>query len=190
MRHNLRLQWKIDKNMVAVATKKKTSKKSSVKKSGTKEKSKPASKVVKEKVSKRVKAKAKAPVEEFVAVGRRKSAIAKVRLSKGTGVWWMNRKEIDRTKLPDDIRACLLQPFRAIEEDENGFNVCVFPLGGGFMGQTQAAVLGIARALEKMNHEWRLPLKKAGLLTRDSRIKERKKPGRPGARKRFQFSKR
>lgn len=189
MRHNLRLQWKIDKNMVAVATKKKTSKKSSVK-AGTKEKSKPASKVVKEKVSKKVKTKVKAPVEEFIAVGRRKSAIAKVRLSKGTGVWWMNGKEIDRTKLPDDIQACFLQPFRAIEEDETVFNVRVFTLGGGFMGQTQATVLGMARALEKMNHEWRLPLKKAGLLTRDSRIKERKKPGRPGARKRFQFSKR
>ena len=58
------------------------------------------------------------------------------------------------------------------------------------MGQIDAIVLGIARAMEKMNPEWRLPLKKAGLLTRDARSKERKKPGRPKARKRFQFSKR
>lgn len=175
--------------MVAVATKKKTSKKAPVK-SGTKEKSKSDSRVVKEKPKPTsVKTKAKVQVEEFVAVGRRKSSIARVRLSKGTGVWQINGKEIDRTTLSDDIQAHLLQPFRTIE-DENGFNFRAFTSGGGFMGQTQAVVLGIARALEKMNPEWRLPLKKAGLLTRDSRVKERKKPGRPGARKRFQFSKR
>ena len=75
-------------------------------------------------------------------------------------------------------------------EDENGFDVRAWVSGGGWMGQTDAMVLGIARALEKVNTEWRIPLKKAGLLTRDSKIRERKKPGRPGARKRFQFSKR
>ena len=128
-------------------------------------------------------------VEEFVTVGRRKAAIAKVRLSKGTGVWSINGKEIDRSKLSDEVNALLLKPFRTVG-DENGLNFRAFVSGGGCMGQIDAIVLGIARALEKMNPEWRQPLKKAGLLTRDARAKERKKPGRPGARKRFQFSKR
>lgn len=132
---------------------------------------------------------AKEVVEEFVTVGRRKSAIAKVRLSKGNGTWSINGKEVERAKLSDEINALLIKPFRTIGEEVN-FNFRAFVSGGGYMGQVQAIVLGLARALEKMNPEWRLPLKKAGLLTRDARSKERKKPGRPGARKRFQFSKR
>ncbi len=132
---------------------------------------------------------AKVKVEEFVTVGRRKTAVAKVRLSKGTGVWTINGNEVDRSKLSDEINALLLKPFRTIG-DENGLNFRAFVSGGGYMGQIDAIVLGIARAMEKMNPEWRLPLKKAGLLTRDARSKERKKPGRPKARKRFQFSKR
>lgn len=132
---------------------------------------------------------AKVKVEEFVTVGRRKTAVAKVRLSKGTGVWTINGKEVDRSKLSDEINALLVKPFRTVG-DEDGLNFRAFVSGGGYMGQVDAIVLGIARALEKMNPEWRLPLKKAGLLTRDARSKERKKPGRPKARKRFQFSKR
>ena len=132
---------------------------------------------------------AKVKVEEFVTVGRRKTAVAKVRLSKGTGVWTINGNEVDRSKLSDEINALLLKPFRTIG-DENGLNFRAFVSGGGYMGQIDAIVLGIARAMEKMNPEWRLPLKKAGLLTRDARSKDRKKPGRPKARKRFQFSKR
>lgn len=132
---------------------------------------------------------AKVKVEEFVTVGRRKTAVAKVRLSKGTGVWTINGTEVDRSKLSDEINALLLKPFRTIG-DENGLNFRAFVSGGGYMGQIDAIVLGIARAMEKMNPDWRLPLKKAGLLTRDARSKERKKPGRPKARKRFQFSKR
>lgn len=128
-------------------------------------------------------------VEEFVTVGRRKTAVAKVRLSRGEGVWAINGKVIDRTQLSDEINALLMKPFKTIGEDA-GLNFRAFVSGGGYKGQTEAIVLGLARALEKMNPEWRLPLKKAGLLTRDSRSKERKKPGRPGARKRFQFSKR
>ena len=131
----------------------------------------------------------KAPGEEFVTVGRRKCSVAKVRLSRGNGTWLINGKMVDRAQLQEDVRMRLEQPFRVIE-DENGFDVRAWVSGGGWMGQTAAMVLGIARALEKVNAEWRVPLKKAGLLTRDSRIRERKKPGRPGARKRFQFSKR
>ena len=131
----------------------------------------------------------KAPGEEFVTVGRRKCSVAKVRLSRGNGTWLINGKTVDKAQLQEDVRMRLEQPFRVIE-DENGFDVRAWVSGGGWMGQTDAMVLGIARALEKVNAEWRVPLKKAGLLTRDSRIRERKKPGRPGARKRFQFSKR
>ena len=131
----------------------------------------------------------KAPGEEFVTVGRRKCSVAKVRLSRGNGTWLINGKTVDKAQLQEDVRMRLEQPFRVIE-DENGFDVRAWVSGGGWMGQTDAMVLGIARALEKVNAEWRIPLKRAGLLTRDSRIRERKKPGRPGARKRFQFSKR
>lgn len=131
----------------------------------------------------------KAPGEEFVTVGRRKCSIAKVRLSRGSGIWLINGKAVDKSQLQEDVRMRLERPFRVIE-DENGFDVRAWVSGGGWMGQTDAMVLGIARALEKVNTEWRIPLKKAGLLTRDSKIRERKKPGRPGARKRFQFSKR
>ena len=131
----------------------------------------------------------KAPGGEFVTVGRRKCSVAKVRLSKGSGVWLINGKAIDKARLPEDVCARLMQPFRVIE-DEDGFDVRAYVSGGGCVGQTDAIVLGIARALEKVNAEWRIPLKKAGLLSRNPRVKERKKPGRPGARKRFQFSKR
>lgn len=131
----------------------------------------------------------KAPGEEFVTVGRRKCSVAKVRLSRGNGVWLINGKTVDKAQLREDVRMRLERPFHVIE-DENGFDVRAWVSGGGWMGQTDAMVLGVARALEKVNAEWRIPLKKAGLLTRDSRIRERKKPGRPGARKRFQFSKR
>ena len=131
----------------------------------------------------------KAPGEEFVTVGRRKCSVAKVRLSRGNGTWLINGKAVDKAQLQEDVRMRLEQPFRVIE-DENGFDVRAWVSGGGWMGQTDAMVLGIARALEKVNAGWRVPLKRAGLLTRDSRIRERKKPGRPGARKRFQFSKR
>ena len=131
----------------------------------------------------------KAPGEEFVTVGRRKCSVAKVRLSRGNGTWLINGKAVDKAQLQEDVRMRLEQPFRVIE-DENGFDVRAWVSGGGWMGQTDAMILGIARALEKVNAEWRIPLKRAGLLTRDSRIRERKKPGRPGARKRFQFSKR
>ncbi len=128
-------------------------------------------------------------VEEFVTVGRRKTAVAKVRLSRGEGVWSINGNVVDRAQLSDEINALLLKPFRTVGE-ESGLNFRAFVSGGGYMGQIEAIVLGLSRALEKMNPDWRPLLKKAGLLTRDARSKERKKPGRPGARKRFQFSKR
>ncbi|MDR1254972.1 MAG: 30S ribosomal protein S9 [Puniceicoccales bacterium] len=127
--------------------------------------------------------------KEFVAVGRRKTSVARVRISKGNGQWFINGKEMVRSKLPDSMNALLIKPLRAVDAEENiGFRI--YARGGGEMGQMQAIALGLARALEKMNPEWRSALKKEGLLTRDPRSKERKKPGQVGARKRFQFSKR
>ena len=105
----------------------------------------------------------KAPGEEFVTVGRRKCSVAKVRLSRGNGTWLINGKAVDKAQLQEDVRMRLEQPFRVIE-DENGFDVRAWVSGGGWMGQTDAMVLGIARALEKVNAGWRVPLKRAGLL--------------------------
>lgn len=127
--------------------------------------------------------------EEFVAVGRRKTAIARVRIKRGSGKWIINEKEVERSKLSDTINTLLVRPLKVVDmEDSIDFRIRVH--GGGEMGQMEAISLGLARALEKMNATWRLSLKKEGLLSRDSRSKERKKPGQPGARKRFQFSKR
>ncbi|MDR0393271.1 MAG: 30S ribosomal protein S9 [Puniceicoccales bacterium] len=127
--------------------------------------------------------------EEFVAVGRRKTSVARVRISKGNGQWFINGKEMVRSKLPDSANALLVKPLRVVDAEET-INFRTYTRGGGEMGQMQAIALGLARALEKMNPEWRSALKKEGLLTRDPRSKERKKPGQVGARKRFQFSKR
>ncbi|MDR2769353.1 MAG: 30S ribosomal protein S9 [Puniceicoccales bacterium] len=132
---------------------------------------------------------AREKVEEFVAVGRRKTSVARVRISKGKGQWFINGKEVVRSKLPDSANALLIKPLRVVDAEEN-ISFRTYTRGGGEMGQMQAIALGLARALEKMNPEWRSVLKKEGLLTRDPRSKERKKPGQVGARKRFQFSKR
>ncbi|MDR0647618.1 MAG: 30S ribosomal protein S9 [Puniceicoccales bacterium] len=132
---------------------------------------------------------AREKVEEFVAVGRRKTSVARVRIAKGNGQWFINGKEMVRSKLPDSVNALLIKPLRVVDVEEN-INFRTYARGGGEMGQMQAIALGLARALEKMNPEWRSALKKEGLLTRDPRSKERKKPGQVGARKRFQFSKR
>lgn len=128
-------------------------------------------------------------VDQFVAVGRRKSAVARVRIKSGTGIWVINGKTVERTKLSDALNSILVSPLKIVDcEASVDFSVNVN--GGGEIGQAHAISLGLARALEKMNPDWRCALKKEGLLTRDGRCKERKKPGRPGARKRFQFSKR
>ena len=125
----------------------------------------------------------------FATVGRRKKARARVRLSPGSGNVVINDKEpADYFKTEDFARSALL-PLE-IAEMSDQVDVVVKAEGGGLHGQAGATSLGIARALEKLNEELRVPLKKEGLLTRDPRSRERKKAGQPGARKRFQFSKR
>ena len=125
----------------------------------------------------------------FATIGRRKKARARVRLSHGSGKIIVNGKEpTDYFKTEDFARSALL-PLKTAEMSDQ-VDVIVKAEGGGLHGQAGATSLGIARALEKLNQELRIPLKKEGLLTRDPRSRERKKAGQPGARKRFQFSKR
>ena len=127
--------------------------------------------------------------QTFATVGRRKKARARVRLSSGSGSVLINGKEpADYFKTEDFTRSALLPLEIAQMSDQ--VDIIVKAEGGGLHGQAGATSLGIARALEKLNEELRVPLKKEGLLTRDPRSRERKKSGQPGARKRFQFSKR
>ena len=125
----------------------------------------------------------------FDAVGRRKTATARVRISRGTGKITVNGKSLDVYCYTETLAKSATLPLKTVEQ-EGQFDIDVNVNGGGANGQAGAISLGIARALQKYNAELRPALKKAGLITRDGRAKERKKPGRPGARARFQFSKR
>lgn len=126
----------------------------------------------------------------IVTVGRRKTATARVRLTAGgTGKITVNDREGDVYLYDEALRTIATRPLRMVETEEQ-FDIVVRVAGGGPFGQAVAISHGLARALEKHNPEWRAPLKKDGLLTRDPRERERKKSGQPGARKRFQFSKR
>jgi small subunit ribosomal protein S9 len=123
------------------------------------------------------------------AVGRRKEAVTRVFLSKGSGVITVNDKDY-KTYFPlVYLQNQVEQPFKVIEGSDK-FDVKVNATGGGVKGQAEAVKLGIARALLEVNPEYRPALKAAGLLTRDPRGVERKKPGKKKARKSFQFSKR
>ncbi len=125
----------------------------------------------------------------IVTVGRRKTSVARVRLVPGTGKITINSREFEDYLKTDSLQRAAVAPLNTIQaRDQYDFTVRVN--GGGTNGQAGAIALGIARALQKVNGELRGPLKKAKHLKRDPRAKERKKPGRPGARKRFQFSKR
>lgn len=126
---------------------------------------------------------------EVIAIGRRKDARARVRLKPGTGVITVNGRPIDEYMARDVLVMMAKQPFGATETRDK-FDVRARCDGGGLAGQAGAIRLGIARALVQLDEKHRSSLRRAGLLTRDARIVERKKYGRPGARKRFQFSKR
>ncbi len=130
----------------------------------------------------------KAP-EVFTAVGRRKTASARVRLSFGKGNMTVNGKPLTEYCFTDALAKTATAPV-TVAELEGSLDITVLVNGGGTTSQAGAISLGIARAIEKYNAEKRAVLKKAGLLTRDGRSKERKKSGQPGARKHFQFSKR
>ena len=130
-----------------------------------------------------------ASLTQFQAVGRRKTSVARVYLRPGTGKIIINRKPLE-TYLPTEVRQKALTGPLDITENRDKFDVLVNATGGGLTGQAEATQLGIARALLKFDEELRAPLREAGFLTRDPRMVERKKPGQPKARKKFQFSKR
>jgi small subunit ribosomal protein S9 len=126
---------------------------------------------------------------QFYATGRRKTSTARVFLRPGSGAITVNHKPVEASVPTDTLRLVINQPLLVTESKER-FDVVATTTGGGVAGQAGALRLGIARALLKVDAELRAPLRKAGLLTRDPRAKERKKYGMAGARKRFQFSKR
>ena len=128
-------------------------------------------------------------MQHQMKVGRRKTAIARALLIEGAGKISVNGKEFEKYFPIDTHRHDILKPFEATST-QGKFDVNVNVFGGGPSGQAGAVKLSIARALVSMDEEFRSPLRKAGLLTRDPRMVERKKFGQKKARKRFQFSKR
>lgn len=126
---------------------------------------------------------------ELSARGRRKTAVARVTLTSGTGDWKINRKPFTEYFPSEALRNYIEQPLRLTNMHEK-YNISATVSGGGISGQAGAVRHGLARALSDADKTLRGVLKNSGCLTRDARMKERKKPGQPGARKRFQFSKR
>ena len=128
-------------------------------------------------------------LEQYYGTGRRKTSTARVYLRPGKGKIVVNRQDLDTYFNRDSLKLMLRQPLELTSTASN-FDILVNVKGGGKAGQAGAIRLGISRALLEYNPALRPDLKKRGMLTRDSRMVERKKYGQPGARKRFQFSKR
>ena len=126
----------------------------------------------------------------YEGIGRRKESTARVRLTTGSGKYTVNEKEFSAffTRMGDfeDI----MRPFAAVGQEAAKYDVSVLVHGGGTTGQTESVRLGIARALQIINADWTSALRKKGLLTRDARVKERKKPGLKKARKAPTYTKR
>ena len=128
-------------------------------------------------------------IESWSAIGRRKSSIARVQMAIGKGTFIVNKRPIENYFGRDTLKMMLGQPLELMQLSGK-YDITVKVNGGGLSGQAGAIRLGISRCIEKINPDNRLSLKQAGMLTRDSREVERKKYGQPGARKKFQFSKR
>ncbi len=129
------------------------------------------------------------PTNIYLATGRRKTSTARVRITEGSGQLTVNGRTFDSYFSHENFSKQAYAPLLTVELREK-IDVTANVVGGGVAGQAGAVAHGIARALQKMNAELRPALKKAGHMKRDPRQKERKKAGQPGARKRFQFSKR
>ena len=127
--------------------------------------------------------------EKFYATGRRKRAIAKVWIKSGSGKITVNSKEVKDYFMRDSLVMNIKQPLTCTNTVES-YDIDATVIGGGLSGQAGAFRLGVSRALLEADTAHRAALKRGGFLTRDARVVERKKPGRPGARKLFQFSKR
>ncbi len=131
-----------------------------------------------------------APLKEYIwGTGRRKEAVARVRLSRGTGTITVNKRPFDKYFLTDDDRQSALAPLQATQAFGR-YDILVLAQGGGISGQAGAVKLGIARALKKVEPALEPVLRSQGFLTRDPRMKERKKYGLRGARRGVQYSKR
>ena len=128
-------------------------------------------------------------MEVVNAIGRRKAAVARVFVSEGTGKITINKRELEKYFPSSILQFIVKQPLSKLGVAEQ-YDIKVNLDGGGYKGQAEALRLAIARALVKINPENKPALKAEGFMTRDPRAVERKKPGRPKARKRFQFSKR
>jgi small subunit ribosomal protein S9 len=128
-------------------------------------------------------------MEVVNAIGRRKAAVARVYVSEGSGKIIINRRELTEYFPSPILQFIVKQPLNKLSAVEQ-YDIKVNLFGGGFKGQSEATRLAITRALIKINPESKPALKAGGFVTRDPRAVERKKPGRPKARKRFQFSKR
>ena len=127
--------------------------------------------------------------EKFYATGKRKRSIAKVWIQSGSGKITVNSKEVRDYFMRDSLVMNVKQPLNCTNTAES-YDIDATVLGGGLSGQAGAFRLGVSRALLEADSAHRAALKRGGFLARDARVVERKKPGRPGARKRFQFSKR
>jgi len=129
-------------------------------------------------------------VQYYEGIGRRKESTSRVRIMGGSGQYIVNDKPLEEyfTRLGD--KEIILSVLSAVEQEPMRYDVTIKVLGGGVTGQTSAVSLGLARALVKMNPDWLSPLRKSGFLTRDPRIKERKKPGLKRARKAPTYTKR
>ncbi|MGM0607744.1 MAG: 30S ribosomal protein S9 [Candidatus Muiribacteriota bacterium] len=124
-----------------------------------------------------------------MGTGRRKTSTARVRLFRGTGNITINGRKFDEFFPRELVRRTIIEPLNIVKNAGN-YDITVTVRGGGLTGQSGAVRHGIARALLEVDKDFRAPLKKEGMLTRDARMVERKKPGQPKARKKFQFSKR
>ena len=127
--------------------------------------------------------------KRFYATGKRKSATARIYMKEGTGILQVNKRNFDDYFTRESLKMLIQQPLEMTGKKDR-FDFYINVEGGGIAGQAGAIKHGISKVLVEYDGELRSALKKAGFLTRDSRIKERKKYGQPGARKRFQFSKR
>jgi small subunit ribosomal protein S9 len=128
-------------------------------------------------------------MEAVNAIGRRKAAVARVFVTEGSGKIIINKRELENYFPSSILQFIVKQPLNTLDVAEK-YDIRVNLDGGGYKGQSEAVRLGIARALVKINAEDKPALRAAGFITRDPRVVERKKPGQPGARKKFQFSKR
>ena len=130
-----------------------------------------------------------ANINEFCATGRRKCSVARVRMTAGTGKVIVNGKDMNEYFKVVALPGYIMQVLK-VADKEGKVDITANVCGGGVSGQAGAIRHGVARALVLMDEALRASLKSSGMLTRDARVKERKKPGQPGARRRFQFSKR